>query len=99
MVATVKRLRRVIKRKPAIPEPRRSIVPGSGALTGGKGIGVPPPGGMVKPPPKPPPVPVPPSSWASTEQITAAYGDGIGVHGHSTGMGQHSTALIGCPCV
>ena len=35
-------------------------MPGSGALTGGKGIGVPPPGGMVKPPPKPVPVPVPP---------------------------------------
>jgi hypothetical protein len=32
-------------------------VPGSGALTDGKGIGVPPPGGMVKPPPKPVPVP------------------------------------------
>ena len=35
-------------------------MPGSGALTGGKAIGVPPPGGMVKPPPKPPPVPVAP---------------------------------------
>jgi hypothetical protein len=33
-------------------------VPGSRALPGGKGIGVPPPGGMVKPPPKPPPAPV-----------------------------------------
>jgi hypothetical protein len=48
----------VIKRKPAIQKPRRSIVPGSRALPGGKAIGVPPPGGVVKPPPKPPPAPV-----------------------------------------
>jgi hypothetical protein len=36
-------------------------VPGSGVLTGGRGAGVPPPGGAVKPPPKPVPLPpVPP---------------------------------------
>lgn len=44
---------RIMQRKLAVPEPRRSIVPGSGVLTGGRGTGVPPPGGMVKPPPKP----------------------------------------------
>ena len=52
---------RIMQRKLAIPEPRRSIVPGSGVLTGGRGAGVPPPGGTVKPPPKPVPLPpVPP---------------------------------------
>jgi hypothetical protein len=36
-------------------------VPGSGVLTGGRGSGVPPPDGTVKPPPKPVPLPpVPP---------------------------------------
>src|ERR1700692_1364142 len=52
---------RITQKKPASPEPRSSIVPGSGVLTGGRGAGVPPPGGTVKPPPKPVPLPpVPP---------------------------------------
>jgi hypothetical protein len=74
-------------------------VPGSGALTGGKAIGVPahPVGWLSRRPNHRPSLC--PCSCASTEQIATAYGDGIGVHGHSTGMGQRSTALIGCPSV
>jgi hypothetical protein len=52
---------RIMQKKPASPEPSKRIVPGSGVFTGGRGTGVPPPGGTVKPPPKPVPVPpVPP---------------------------------------
>ena len=49
------------QQKLAIPAPNNAMEPGSGVLAGGRGVGVPPPGGTVKPPLKPLPLPpVPP---------------------------------------